>query len=78
METTQESIEQWLVTQVATALEFAPSEVQVGLPLSRYGLDSIAAAGLADDLGRWLGAPVDQSLDLQRLSIRELAQRLAR
>ncbi len=74
---TQETIEKWLVEQVATLLEFSASEVNVELPLSRYGLDSIAAAALADDLGRWLGRPVDQSLSLQNLSIQQLAKALA-
>ncbi len=63
----------WLVDYIAKILEFEPGEVKTGIPLSRYGLDSVAAAALSDDLGKALGRKVDPTVLYEHRTIDALA-----
>jgi len=71
-------IRDWLVTYIAKLLEFEPEEVKTGIPLGRYGLDSIAAAALTEDLGKWLGFKVDPAILYEHKTIDSLAAFLGR
>jgi aryl carrier-like protein len=70
-------IKQWLVVYIARLLEFEPEEVKTGIPLGRYGLDSIAAAALTDELGKYLGRTVDPHILYEHRTIDALAAFLA-
>ena len=49
---------EWLVVQVASALEMPSDAVDVGRNLEDYGLDSMQAVGLTGDLQSWLGIEI--------------------
>ena len=52
---TAESIQLWLVDQLATYLEVAPQEVDIDEPLVNYGLDSLETVRLSGELEKLLG-----------------------
>jgi acyl carrier protein len=49
------AIEAWVVSRVAALTGVPPGGVDPHAPLTRLGLDSVAAIALAADLERWLG-----------------------
>jgi 1-acyl-sn-glycerol-3-phosphate acyltransferase len=57
-----EEIREWLVVHVARELELSPSQIDVRQPLRRFGLDSLAAAGLSGELEIWLGRDLPADL----------------
>jgi acyl carrier protein len=67
------AVKEWLTRYIANLLEFEPSEVKSSVPLSRYGLDSTAAAGLTGDLAEWLGREIDPELLAEHRTIDALA-----
>jgi acyl carrier protein len=52
---TADEIEHWLVERVATLTGAPADEVDPAAPLTRHGLDSVAAISLIADLEKWLG-----------------------
>jgi aryl carrier-like protein len=68
----------WLIAYVARLLEFEPEEVKTGIPLGRYGLDSIAAAALTGELSKFLGSTVDPAVLYQHRTIAALSAFLGR
>lgn len=73
----RDEMRSWLVKYVAELLEFDPSEVETAVPLSRYGLDSVAAAALTDELGSVLGRKIDPAVLYEHRTIDALATFLA-
>jgi len=61
---------------VAETLELDPGEIDVAIPLDRYGLDSRAAATLAGDLEDWLGRPVSATLVWDYPTIEDISEHL--
>lgn len=47
-------IQQWLVRQVAEALEISPDEIEVDRPVQSYGVDSMQAVTIIAGLEDWL------------------------
>ena len=74
---TAEEIRDWLVDQVAAEVKIDPAAIDVEAPLSRYGLDSLAAVILAGDLEDYLGRELAPEILLAYPSIAEVAGRLA-
>jgi acyl carrier protein len=72
----EDEIQRWLVGQVAAELELDPGEIDVTIPLERYGLDSRAAVTLAGDLEDWLGRPVPATLVWDYPTIEEISEHL--
>lgn len=52
----------WIKKIVAECLTLDPSEIDVGVPLRRYGLDSLAAIQVAGMMAERLKQPVPDSL----------------
>ena len=76
-----QEIEGWIVARVGALMGVPPAEVDVRAPLSRHGLDSVAAIALVADLERWLGYrfrenPLDAHSTIEGLS-RFLAEQVA-
>lgn len=67
------AVKEWLTSYIADLLEFEPSEVKSNIPLSRYGLDSTAAAGLIGDLSDWIGREIDPEALVEHKTIEALA-----
>ena len=74
---TTETIEAWLVDQVAKRLKVEAQTVDVGEPLTRYGLDSLEAANISCELEVWLGRRLPLTLLADYPSIGELSHYLA-
>ncbi len=58
----QESIENWLVEQLADVLSLDVDSIDVEESLTRYGLDSIDAVTLVGDLEDWLDLELPDTL----------------
>ncbi|NET00657.1 MAG: acyl carrier protein [Sphaerospermopsis sp. SIO1G2] len=57
-----DTIQNWLVNQIATQLKIAPETIQVSEPLTRYGLDSIDSVTIVGDMEDWLDAELPSTL----------------
>lgn len=73
----EHTIQQWLVARVAAAVGVGAEEIDVTLPFSYYGLDSVAAVGLSGELEDWLGRKLPPTLTWDYPSIELLAEHLA-
>ena len=74
---TAEDIQLWLVAKVAELVTVDPDEIDITEPFARFGLDSIAAAGLSGDLEDWLDRRLPPTLVWDYPTIELLAQHLA-
>lgn len=74
---TVESIETWLVKWVADELGMEFDMIDMGKAFVQYGLDSVTAIRLIDDLEVWLGQQLSPTLAWDYPSIKVLAQHLA-
>ncbi|HXS01756.1 MAG TPA: amino acid adenylation domain-containing protein [Pyrinomonadaceae bacterium] len=68
-----ESIEEWLIKQLAQRLGVERSSIDVEQPIVRYGIDSLAAVELAHLIESRFGIVVPMVRFLQDSSVRELA-----
>ncbi|MCA1616820.1 MAG: amino acid adenylation domain-containing protein, partial [Acidobacteria bacterium] len=68
-----EEIQNWLVAHLAASLRIAPSGIDASQPVTRYGLDSLAAIELAHGIEDKLGVTLPMASLLQSSSIAELA-----
>jgi acyl carrier protein len=55
MNPSADDIRDWIVARVASLTGLPADEVDPAAPLTRHGLDSVAAITLASDLEAWLG-----------------------
>ena len=67
------AIEDWLFDFCCVRLGFNRADLNPKEPLSRYGMDSLAAVDLAEALGRWLGRQVEPGVAYDFPSIVALA-----
>ncbi|MBI3895676.1 MAG: 1-acyl-sn-glycerol-3-phosphate acyltransferase [Acidobacteria bacterium] len=74
---TSKDIQAWLVAQVAAELRIDPLEIDVDKPLTRCGLDSMAAVVLAGEMEIWLGRSLPPDLLEEYPSIIALSRHLA-
>ncbi|MBM4089215.1 MAG: AMP-binding protein, partial [Planctomycetes bacterium] len=74
---TAKAIQQWLVAKLAERLKVPESEIDVAQPFARYGLDSVAAVGLANALEERLQRPVPPTIAYDYPTVELLARHLA-
>jgi acyl carrier protein len=75
-----QQIEAWLRSWVGRFANLEPSQVDPRDPIIVYGLDSLAAASLTEELERWLDTPlpdVPATVSWDYVSIQALAAHLA-
>ena len=72
-----ETIQDWLITNVAESLGVERAQIGVKKPLSDYGLDSLAALGLIGDLESWLGVRLAETIAWDYPTIADLSQHVA-
>ena len=58
----KETIESWLQLRIAEYLQLDADDIDVSLPFSYYGLDSVASLGISGELEIWLGRKLPQTL----------------
>lgn len=75
---TERDVEAWLRERVGALLGVAPAHVEADAPLAALGVDSVRALALAEDLGRWLGQRLPDTVLWEAPTIRKLAVRVAR
>jgi 8-amino-7-oxononanoate synthase len=71
-----EYISSWLIERIASLLERPPQEVDVNMPLQRYGIDSVEAVVISGDLEELLGRRLDSTLVWDYPTIAQLAEHL--
>jgi len=74
---TARQISLWLRRAFSKIVELPVQQVDTSQPLSRYGLDSVSAAELAEKLQHWLGRAIDPEVVYDYPSIEALADHLA-
>lgn len=72
-----ETLQNWLILQLASQLSLDASTIKVSEPLTRYGLDSIDAVTLVGDLEEWLDLELPDTLFWDHASIAQASQFLA-
>lgn len=55
-------IETWLRNRLADLVEAEPSEIDVRIPVERYGVDSRTLASMAGELEDWIGFQLPSTL----------------
>jgi acyl carrier protein len=73
----KEVIQNWLQLRIAESIEARPEDIDTTLPFSYYGLDSVAAFEIADELEIWLGRKLPQTLTWDYPNIELLSSFLA-
>ena len=73
---TAAGIEAWLVERLAERLKVARAHVDPHVPITRHGLDSLAAVELSHDIEQGLGVPLQMELLLQGPTLSQLAWQL--
>jgi acyl carrier protein len=72
------AIQRWLQLRIAEIVQHPADEVDVTLPFSYYGLDSVAALGISGELEIWLGRKLSPTLTWDHPNIERLSAFLAR
>jgi acyl carrier protein len=70
-------LERWLAELIASIVEIPLNEIDVEARFDRYGIDSAAAIGLAEELELRLGRPIESTVLYDHPTIRSLAAFLA-
>lgn len=72
-----EAIESWLLSRLAQEFKLARHQINPGIELFRYGLDSLAAVGISGELEEWLGKAVSPTVFYNFPTIRSIAKHLS-
>jgi acyl carrier protein len=73
----KEDIQSWLQLRIAESIQAQAEEIDTTQPFSYYGLDSVAAFEIADELEIWLGRELPQTLTWDYPNIELLSSFLA-
>jgi len=74
---TIETIQDWLITQLAERIEIDPEDIDIQEPFDNYNLDSAQTMILLGKLEKWLGRKLNPTFIFNYPTIEQLAQRLA-
>lgn len=70
-------IEDWLVDRLAVLMELGRDEIDVRIPIERFGLDSRSTVGMTGELEDWLGIELPATLLWDYPTIAEASAYLA-
>jgi acyl transferase domain-containing protein/acyl-CoA synthetase (AMP-forming)/AMP-acid ligase II/acyl carrier protein len=73
----ERQIADWLRAHLAAKLKREADDLDPSEPLARYGVDSLVAAELTEELERWLGIDLPSTISYDNPTIAELARTLA-
>jgi acyl carrier protein len=76
-EINREHIEHWIVQSLSGCAGLDPQDIDVALPCTAYGLDSLTGVTLVGDLELWLNLRLSPTLLWDMPSIDHLVQHLA-
>jgi acyl carrier protein len=71
-----ETVQNWLIKQLAEQLRLDPTTIKITEPFTRYGLDSIDAVTLVGDLEDWLDLDLPDTLFWDHSTVEKSAQYL--
>ncbi len=74
---TKETIENWIINQIALQLGINPEQIDIQQPLDSYGLDSVQAMLLVSKAEKFLGFKISPMLLWHYPTIEALAKRIA-
>lgn len=74
---TEEAIRTWLITNIASVVNMAPSSIDVRQTFDNYGLDSLQAVSLSGDLETWLNREISPTVVWDYPTVEQLAQHLS-
>lgn len=69
-------VEIWLINRLSTSLKVSPNDIDVEKPFARYGLGSVEAIVLTQDLEDWIGRRLPATLAWDYPNISTLAKYL--
>lgn len=72
-----EAIQDWLVAQIAQQLGWEPEQIDIGLPIQEFGLESVQAMIIVSRAEKALGVTIPPTLVWNYPTIELLSQRLA-
>ena len=73
----EQEIQAWLIKNVAAMVEIEPQHISVEEQLENYGMDSLQATHLSNDLQSWLGRQLSPTIVWDYPTIESLAKHLA-
>jgi acyl carrier protein len=73
----EQEIQAWLIANVAAVVEMEPRLIKVDEQLENYGMDSLQATHLSNDLQGWLGRQLSPTIVWDYPTIESLAHYLA-
>ncbi len=68
------AVQTWLLNTLSQAFKVPSTSIDLHEPLSRYGLDSVTALGIAGELEDWLGVPCSPTLLYDHPSVAALVR----
>jgi acyl-CoA synthetase (AMP-forming)/AMP-acid ligase II/aryl carrier-like protein len=71
------ALQSWIASRLAVAVELPLSSIDVNEPVARYGLDSVKAVVIAEEIGRHIGRDVSAAQFWDHPTVAELARALA-
>ncbi len=74
---TAESIQDWLINQLAARLDLDPDEIDIQASFESFGMESAEALVMLTQLEKWLGRTVPPILIWNYPTIAQLSQRLS-
>ncbi len=74
---TRHTLKKWIIDWLARETKLPAGSINISKSFADYGLDSVTAVELADDLEEWLGVPLSPTLAYDYPNIESLAQYLA-
>ncbi|WP_424097656.1 AMP-binding protein [Moorena producens] len=77
LQQTRHTLQKWIVNWLARETKLPAGSINISKSFADYGLDSVTAVELADDLEEWLGVPLSPTLAYDYPNIESLAQYLA-
>jgi acyl carrier protein len=74
---TAESIQDWLIDQLAVRLDLDPDDIDIDASFESFGMESAEALVMLTQLEQWLGRTVPPVLVWNYPTIAQLSQRLS-
>jgi len=73
----EETIQLWLIKQIASTTGLLHQQIDISEPFSSYGIDSVVAVALSAELANWLGQDIDPTITWDYPTVKMLARHLA-
>ena len=72
------AVQEWMVTKLSNTLGVPARDIDIELPFTSFGLDSINAFNLTGDLAEWLGHSLPPTLLWDYPTVQSLADHLGK